>query len=173
MIKINKFLTGKVIYSGEFNSVKECLESAIADGANLSYADLSYADLSDANLRGADLSYANLSYANLRGANLSDADLRGANLRGANLWNCSGNRKQIKSIFVSEVYPISYTSEYLQIGCERHDISDWWDFSDKEIKDMDGRAALDFWSEWKETIKMIIEKSPAVETVHKKESEDE
>jgi hypothetical protein len=119
------------------------------------------ANLRDANLRGANLSGANLSSANLSGANLWGANLRGANLWGANLWGCSGERNRIKSIFVSDVYAITYTSEVLQIGCQSHKISDWWDFEDRRIAEMDGKTALTFWREWREVIRMIIEKSPA------------
>ena len=60
-----------------------------------------------------DLSDFDVSRADLRGANLW-----GANLRGANLWGCAGERKRIKSIFISDTYPITYTIDRLQIGCE-------------------------------------------------------
>jgi hypothetical protein len=99
--------------------------------------------------------------ANLWGANLERANLRGANLRDADLRGCSGDRGFIKSIFVSDVYPITYTKEVIQIGCERHKIDDWWEFDDKRILEMDGKKALKFWREWKDTIKTLIEKSPA------------
>ena len=102
--------------------------------------------------------------ANLAHANLTDANLRGANLDGANLDGCAGDRVYIKSIFVIDVYPITYTSKVLQIGCQRHPMESWWEFDDKEILSMDGKTALKFWREWKETIKMIIEKSPAKPT---------
>ena len=49
----------------------------------------------------------------------------------------------------------------MQIGCELHNIDDWWEFDDDRILEMDGDTALSFWKEWRETIKMIIEKSPA------------
>jgi len=49
----------------------------------------------------------------------------------------------------------------MQIGCELHNIDDWWGFDDDRILEMNGDKALSFWKEWKETIKMIIEKSPA------------
>ncbi len=105
--------------------------------------------------------------ANLRGANLSDANLRGANLSDANLSDadllaCAGERNYIKSIFVSDVYAITYTSESMQIGCQRHKISEWWGFDDRRIAEMDGKKALKFWREWKDTIRIIIEKSPAL-----------
>ena len=189
MIEIKNSFTGEVIHGGEFNSIKECLLDAIESkanlrganlrganlrGANLRGANLRGANLVDANLRGANLEDANLEDASLRGANLVDANLRcanlvdanlwGANLRGANLWWCSGNKSEIKSLWFSDVYPITYTFEYLQIGCERHKISDWWSFDDRRIAEMDGKTALKFWKENKELIKQIIETNPAKAT---------
>ena len=67
-------------------------------------------------------------------------------------------------MFISEIYPITYTSEYLQIGCELHKISEWWSFDDDRIKEMDGEKALDFWTGNKEFIKMAIKKHPATPT---------
>ena len=119
------------------------------------------ADLCDADMSGASLSGAELCDANLRGA-----DLSGANLRDAELWACAGNRKQIRSLFISDVYSITYTSEHLQIGCKRYSIKDWWEFDDKKILEMDGKRALKFWRENKEFIKMAIEKFPATQTPH-------
>ena len=148
--------------------------------ADLRRANLGEANLREANLRGANLGEANLREANLRGANLGEANLRGAdlgeaNLRGANLWGadlrganlrgCAGNRNELKSIFISGTYSITYSFEYLQIGCERHKITDWWEFDDTRILNMDGKTALKWWREWKDTLKMLIEKSPAVATV--------
>lgn len=161
----------------------ECADLCGADlcGANLSDADLSDANLSDANLRhanlrranlsgadlsGADLSGANLSDANLRGADLRGADLRGANLRGADLsdirdlWGCSGNKSEIKAL-QCDVYSVTYTADKIQIGCQFHAISDWWAFSDAEIRAMDGSTALAWWKVWKPILKTIIETSPA------------
>ena len=97
-IEIKKWTDNEIILSGEYESIKDCLErnrsadlrSADLRSADLRSADLSYADLSSTDLRSADLSYAdlrsaNLSAANLRSANLSYADLRYANLRSADL----------------------------------------------------------------------------------------
>ena len=138
------------------------LRCADLRGADLRCADLRGASLCGASLSGADLRCADLRGASLCGASLSGADLRGANLRGADLWLCAGERNYIKSIFVSDVYAITYTSEVLQIGCQRHKISEWWGFDDHRIAEMDGKKALKFWREWKDTIRMIIEKSPAL-----------
>ena len=150
------------------------LEDANLLGANLldadlGDADLRYADLLGANLRYADLGDADLGGANLGGANLRYANLRGADLRYANLGDadlrwCAGNKCEIKSLWFSDVYPITYTSEYMQIGCERHKIADWWEFDDKRILKMDGKTALKFWRENKDLIKQIVDANPAKPT---------
>ena len=137
------------------------LEGANLRGANLRGASLQGANLREANLQGANLEGANLEGADLWGANLRVANLRGANLEGANLWGTTGNLAELKSIFI-ETYPITYTSEVMQIGCERHAIDDWWKFTDKEILLMDGKKALTFWKKYKEYLKQTIELSPAV-----------
>jgi hypothetical protein len=90
LFKIKSRFSAEVLFSGEFGSLKLCVEAAVEAraylrGAYLSGADLRGADLSDANLSGADLRGADLSGANLRGAYLGDADLSGANLSGAYL----------------------------------------------------------------------------------------
>ena len=101
--------------------------------------------------------------ADLSGANLSGADLSCADLRDADLNYCAGNRRQIKSLFISEKWAITYTAEYLQIGCQRHKIEDWWSFDEGTIKKMDDEA-LYFWREMKEFIRSTIEKFPAEKT---------
>ena len=126
-----------------------------------------------ANLRGANLRCAKLGGANLRGADLSDADLSGANLRGANLRGADlsdatlnrvcGLNDWIKNIQIED-WPISYTSETMQIGCQRHPLDAWRNFSDAEIRAMDGKKALTFWHKWRETIFKVIEMAPAQPT---------
>ena len=84
---------GRILFQGEYESMKDCLRDAVLSdavlrgavlsGADLSDAVLSDAVLRDAVLRGAVLSGADLSGAVLRDADLRDADLRGADLRGA------------------------------------------------------------------------------------------
>ena len=150
------------------NKHKEWLYGNGGNWADLRGADLSDANLRWANLRRADLSDANLSDADLSGANLSGADLRwanlsGADLSGANLWGTVGNREQIRSISVSEKYAITYTQDVLQIGCERHLISEWQSFDDDAISNMD-RGALEWWKENRDFIFMTIEKYPATPT---------
>ena len=139
--------------------------------ANLSGADLIDADLSYANLSGANLRYANLSGANLSGANLSYANLSGANLSGANLIDadlsdvnmlCIGNMRNIKTI-QADLWAVGYTHDTMQIGCQRHMIAEWFEFSDEEIAPMDD-GALDWWRVWKPILQSIIAASPAEPT---------
>jgi hypothetical protein len=107
-----KSILGNVLFEfeKENNTVKDTIEEAIKQCANLSSANLYSANLYSANLSSANLSSANLEGANLEGANLSSnntvkdtieeaikqcanlssanllwADLEGANLGGANL----------------------------------------------------------------------------------------
>ena len=134
--------------------------------ANLSYADLRYANLSYANLSGANLSGANLRYANLSGADLSGANLSGANLSGANLRYanllCIGNMRHIKTI-KADRWDVGYTHDTMQIGCQRHTIAEWFEFSDEEIAPMDD-GAIDWWRAWKPILQSIIAASPAEPT---------
>ncbi len=107
-IKCN--FSAKVLFEGDYPTLKACVEAAVKARADLADANLAGADLADANLTranlaganladanltgaylaranlaGADLADANLTRANLAGADLADANLTGANLAGANL----------------------------------------------------------------------------------------
>ena len=89
-IQIKSRGNGKVLWEGQAESLKEAIEVAVkqrADlsGANLSGANLYRADLFGANLCGANLSRADLYGADLYRANLSQANLSEANLSGAYL----------------------------------------------------------------------------------------
>ena len=148
------------------------LSGADLRGANLSGADLSYANLSGANLSGANLRGANLSYANLRGANLRGANLSGANLSGANLYCANllgadlrgaiGNMREVKSLQI-DTWPVTYTAEVMQIGCQRHSIDLWRKSDPRWIAAMDPKAT-EWWAKFGPTILAIIEMSPAVKT---------
>ena len=85
LIKIvSHFDSSKVLFEGDFDSIRLCLEAAVKKGAYLRGSDLSYSDLSGSDLIGSNLSGSDLSYSDLIGSNLSGSDLRGSNLRGAN-----------------------------------------------------------------------------------------
>lgn len=171
---LNRF-TSAVQFTAEINCTENELTSikiglaiqwAVKNKVNLSDANLSDAYLRGANLSGANLSGANLRGAYLRGANLSDANLRDANLSGANLNGTTGNMKHIKTMQI-ETYPVTYTFDTLQMGCQRHPIADWWGFSDQKIKNMDGDRALVWWKKWKPVLVALIDTCPAEDTGYK------
>ena len=116
------------ITSGEYLSIKECIENnknANLSGAYLFCADLSRAELSGANISGSDLSCADLSRADLSRANLSGANLSGAYLSGANL---SGANHSIQLPIINIVgtqHSVYYYDNKLTIGCENHTIKHW------------------------------------------------
>ena len=101
--------------------------------------------------------------ASLSGASLLGANLSGANLSGVDLSRANGINDFIKCIQI-ETYPITYTDEVMQIGCERHKIADWRDFDSRRIADMDGKSALNFWAKYKDWIFQTIDLCPAKPT---------
>ena len=137
----NRF-TGKVQFTAEIDATDQTSRS-VKVGLSVKWAVKNQADLSVANLYRADLSVANLGGANLGGAN------------GVNDW--------IKCIQIDQ-YPITYTSDVMQIGCERHQINEWREFDDARILKMDGKAALKFWRKYKDWIFQTIELCPAKPT---------
>jgi uncharacterized protein YjbI with pentapeptide repeats len=130
------------------------LQDANLLGADLRGADLRGANLQDAYLQGADLQDAYLRGANLRGANLRGADLQDADLQGADLQKCVGNGKEIKHT-ARYRWHIVWTADVLQIGCQRHPIKEWRDFTDETIRAM-AQGALEFWHVHKASIMEMI-----------------
>ena len=94
-IKIEiKSIFGKVLFAleKENNTIKDTLEEAVRNNANLEGA-----SLYNANLEGANLKNANLEGASLYNANLKNANLRNANLYNANLYNASLYNANLKN----------------------------------------------------------------------------
>ena len=113
-----------------------------------------------AELRGANLCRADLRRAELRGADLCEAYLRGADLceaylRGADLWNVTGNEKEIFT-FQTNKYTVVIYQDRIQIGCKNFSQSEWFNFSDDEITEMDSEA-LDWWCTHKQHVKTWCE----------------
>lgn len=79
---------------------------------------------------------ANLCGADLRGANLFDADLRGADL-------CGAKNTPIVINGLCWVVQISGTG-WMQIGWQKHSVSEWSSFDDERIAEMSSDA-LPFW----------------------------
>jgi len=89
-ITIKARWSDRVVFEGEYESLKHAVIDATKKKISLSGSNLSDSDLSDSNLRGSDLrdsdlSGSDLSDSNLRGSNLSDSDLSDSNLRGSDL----------------------------------------------------------------------------------------
>jgi len=186
-MQIKHKYTGKVLFELECENIKTLVEEAVKAkvgliGANLRYIDLEGADLEgvnfkDANLKDADLRGTNLKDAILTGANLADVDLMGANLKNANLtdanlegadliganledvrvWNTIGNKREVRSMQI-ETYSITFTKDFLQIGCEGYAIEKWRNISDKDIYKLNNEALM-FWHKWKPIIFTIIDLS--------------
>ena len=54
-------------------------------------------------------------------------------------------------------YDITVTDKHIQIGCQQHLKSKWENFTDKEIIEMDGEKALNFWRLFKPlAINMVL-----------------
>jgi hypothetical protein len=167
----NRF-TGDVQFTAKIDCSEDDVRSlkvglavkwALYNGANLEGANLYGAKLTGINLEGANLEGANLAGAKLTGANLEGAKLTGADLYGANLEGVNGVNEYVKCIQI-EAYPITYTADILQIGCERHLIEDWRKFDSRRIAAMDGKGALKFWAKYKNWIFQTIELCPAKPT---------
>ena len=151
-------LNGANLTRANLNSVN--LYGANLNDANLEGANLTNANLTCANLTRANLDSVNLYGAKLNGANLTRANLFSANLDFANLNGASGNLNNLKSVFC-DTYPVTYTAEVMQIGCQCHKLEDWWSFDDARIIEMEGKTALKWWRTWKPILQQIIATSPA------------
>ncbi len=87
---------GIEITRGNIASLKNDLEYANLECANLRKANLEGADLYFTNLEGANLEYANLINANLKGAKLESANLKGAYLYFTNLEDANLESAKLK-----------------------------------------------------------------------------
>ena len=152
-IEIKNRLNGNIILCGEYESIKDCLKRN--RGADLSGADLRGAYLRGADLSGTDLSDADLNGTDLRGAYLNGAYLSGAYLNGTDLNGADYNGEKLDKEPIQLLglkYFILITKEQIKIGCELHKASEWKEFDDKRIIEMDGKEALKWWKEHKDLI---------------------
>jgi hypothetical protein len=157
----------------EFGGERADLRAAKLWGADLEEANLRGANLEGADLEGASLRGANLGGANLGGANLEEANLGGASLEEANL-RCFGNMREIRTLQI-DTWEIGYTADTLQIGCQRHPINKWREWSTEAgrawIERMDG-GALKWADRNLGLVLQIIDANPATPTGHEKAGED-
>jgi hypothetical protein len=152
----------KLWLDGDPSGVRANLRGANLQGANLRDANLRDANLQVGNLQGADMRGANLRDANLQVGNLQGADMRGANLRGADLQFAVGNMREIKSMQI-DTWAVTYTSDMLQIGCQRHSIELWRKSDPRWIAAMDTKAS-EWWDKFGPIVLGLIDASPATAT---------
>ena len=162
--------TGEVQFTAQITCAPDATP-AVKLGLAVKWGVKEKADLAGANLAGAYLAGANLAGANLAGAYLDGANLAGAYLAGANLAGAYldgaylvalGDMRFVKTLQL-ERWMIGYTADTMQIGCQRHPITDWWAFDDSRIARMDP-AALEWWGRWKPVLQQIIAMNPAEPT---------
>ena len=84
-IEIKHWLTGSILFEGDFSCIKTAVEAAVANRASLDGARLDGASLDGASLDGASLDGASLDRASLDRASLDRARLDGARLDRASL----------------------------------------------------------------------------------------
>lgn len=156
---------------------------------DLSGYNFSNCDLNRFDFNGCRLCCTNFTGASLREADFSHADLTLAKMHGSiidraicvdtvwqdvdldsviSMWKCIGDGRYIKSIQISDDYPITYTHNYLQIGCQKKLIKDWFNLDTKYIAEMYGKTSATYWAMWKETLRTLIKKSPAMPTIKAK-----
>lgn len=87
--QITSILDGRILYSGHFQTFRDCIETAVSAGVSLHHADLRRTNLLNAALDGADLRGADLTGATLCGANISEAQMENALFYGTCLVNAA------------------------------------------------------------------------------------
>ena len=143
-VEIKHRYTGAVLFACDVpdeNSgmaMRHALEKATEAGANLAGVNLTGANLTSANLADA-----NLADANLTGVNLADASLTGAKNTPLIVY---GLRWQVQITGFGQ----------MKIGCQKHSVSAWQEFSHAEISDM-STGALEFWNKHKTMLLALCE----------------
>ena len=147
--QIKSRYNNSVLYDGDGEDLRAVVVVTVKSRANLSRANLSGANLSGANLSGANLSGANLSRADLFGANLFGASLTGAYLFDAYLSSEKLTKAPVSLLNLK--WSVLITTQFMRIGCQRHDHDTWKKFTNDEIGNM-ADEALEFWTQWKEPL---------------------
>jgi hypothetical protein len=167
----------KLWLDGDPSGVRANLRDANMQNANLQGANMRFANMRNADMRDADMRGANLRFSNMQNADMRDADMRGANLQGANMrfanmqgadmqnanmQNAVGNMREIKSMQI-DTWAVTYTSDMLQIGCQRHSIELWRKSDPRWIAAMDTKASA-WWAKFGPIVLGLIDASPATAT---------
>jgi len=148
-IEIKHRYTNEVIYCREAETIKEAVQKAVKENADLRNADLRNADLRNADLENANLWSADLRNANLRNADLWSADLRNADLESADLRNADlRNAKNLDKTIKFQIYcKWSHgitNGNLIHIGCEKRTIAEWDLFFNSDEKLSTERCTQEF-----------------------------
>lgn len=110
-------------------------------GVNFSSCNLKATNFKESKLSGTNFCDANMTLANLSYCNLSRTKFFATNLRGVYMEDTIGDSKFINSIQVDK-WMIAYTSEEIQIGCEKYPITEWkeWRKNKYWVAELDGDA---------------------------------
>lgn len=119
-IEIRRWDNNKVIHSGNFKTIKECVEDAVKKDISLYKAYLAGVDLSGTNLSGADLAKAILYKADLAKTDLYKADLSEANLAKTDLYEANLTEASLykanlyeANLYEVDLYEVDLTEAYL------------------------------------------------------------
>ena len=157
MIEIKRRDNGEVIHSGDFDTIKECLEDGVLKGISFFRADLNDAELNGAKLNGAklndaELNGAELNYAELNGAKLNGAKLNGAKLNDASFKYITGNTHGVYCLQHGD-YKLAIIGDICFGGCTKRTLQEWLDYSGDNESESD-RKYLE--NVTKPFIKMVI-----------------
>ena len=119
MISINRWTDGSVIHSGDFASVKECLEDGVRKGICFDYADLNGAQLNNVELNYAELNYVKLNNAWLNYAKLSNAKLNYAKLNDAKLYRAELSNAKLNNAWLNGARLNYVELNYTELNCAR------------------------------------------------------
>lgn len=61
----------------------------------------------------------------------------------------------VKTFGNAFIYEITVTDKHIKIGCQQHLKSEWKDFEDRKIIEMDGKKALEFWRMFKPVLESL------------------
>jgi hypothetical protein len=149
MIEIRRWDNDEIIYSGEYETIKECLESGVRKGVSFRFAKLNGAKLNGAQLNGAKLNGAKLNGAQLNGAELNGAKLNDAQLNRAQLNRAQLNRAQFSETTISiqsgEDYWLFLSEQVVAAGCKSFSANEWRSKTKEEVCIMDGDRAIKFY----------------------------
>lgn len=142
-----------------FNNVR--FTKCIFHNCNFSSSSLNKVIAEQCDFTGSDFSGSELSNSSLKGSNLSKTNLTKTGFTNVNLMEVIGNSLEIKSFQMSDLYKVVYTSEHLYIGCQCNPIEEWFAMDTRQLLTIDGKKAVRFRDEWKETLRLLIDNHPA------------